>query len=154
MNRDEYYIALEENKACLQHHGIQGQKWGLRRYQNPDGTLTPAGRERYLNSQRTYYNIATREKRSLVRPTVGAMAISGVGTAALGGPVGLAVGLSGLATLSVNALLNRTDSNKMRKAENIMTQYREMYGDTPVDSITKSKAQYKREFASQSQLDE
>lgn len=31
----------------LAHHGIKGQKWGIRRYQNPDGTLTAAGRKRY-----------------------------------------------------------------------------------------------------------
>lgn len=31
----------------LNHHGIKGQKWGLRRYQNKDGTLTPAGKKRY-----------------------------------------------------------------------------------------------------------
>lgn len=30
----------------LEHHGILGQKWGVRRYQNPDGTLTAEGRER------------------------------------------------------------------------------------------------------------
>ena len=34
---------------CLQHHGIKGQKWGRRRYQNKDGTLTPAGKKRYDN---------------------------------------------------------------------------------------------------------
>lgn len=30
----------------LQHHGILGQKWGIRRYQNPDGSLTPEGQAR------------------------------------------------------------------------------------------------------------
>lgn len=34
----------------LYHHGIMGQKWGIRRFQNPDGTLTNAGRKRYTNS--------------------------------------------------------------------------------------------------------
>lgn len=32
----------------LAHHGILGQKWGVRRYQNEDGSLTPAGKSRYL----------------------------------------------------------------------------------------------------------
>ena len=31
----------------LAHHGIKGMKWGVRRYQNPDGSLTPEGRQRY-----------------------------------------------------------------------------------------------------------
>lgn len=31
----------------LCHHGIIGQKWGVRRFQNPDGTLTAEGKKRY-----------------------------------------------------------------------------------------------------------
>ena len=31
----------------LMHWGIKGMKWGVRRYQNKDGSLTPAGKKRY-----------------------------------------------------------------------------------------------------------
>lgn len=35
----------------LYHHGIKGMKWGIRRFQNKDGSLTSAGENRYLNSK-------------------------------------------------------------------------------------------------------
>lgn len=35
------------DSVYLAHHGIKGQKWGVRRYQNPDGTLTAEGARRY-----------------------------------------------------------------------------------------------------------
>ena len=38
----------------LYHHGIKGQRWGIRRYQNKDGTLTPAGKKRALKMQNEY----------------------------------------------------------------------------------------------------
>ena len=41
MTRDEYY-----NSLYLAHHGIKGQKWGQRRFQNEDGTYTELGAER------------------------------------------------------------------------------------------------------------
>lgn len=34
----------------LQHHGIEGQKWGVRRYQNADGSLTAAGKKHVSGS--------------------------------------------------------------------------------------------------------
>ena len=38
------------DSAQLYHWGIKGMKWGVRRYQNPDGSLTAAGRKRYSDS--------------------------------------------------------------------------------------------------------
>lgn len=45
----------------LYHHGIQGQKWGVRRYQNPDGTLTSEGRQRYLRDAEKRYGKYTKD---------------------------------------------------------------------------------------------
>ena len=42
----EYY-GIQYMDDIIQHHGIKGQKWGVRRFQNEDGSLTPAGRDRY-----------------------------------------------------------------------------------------------------------
>lgn len=38
---------MEKYELC--HWGIKGMKWGVRRYQNKDGSLTPAGRKRQKN---------------------------------------------------------------------------------------------------------
>lgn len=35
----------------LYHHGVKGMKWGVRRYQNKDGSLTPAGKKRYAKGE-------------------------------------------------------------------------------------------------------
>lgn len=43
--------------SYLAHYGIKGMKWGRRRYQNKDGSLTPAGRERYSEDSNEAYNL-------------------------------------------------------------------------------------------------
>ncbi len=60
----------------LQHHGILGQKWGIRRYQNPDGTLTLAGKARYAYLVRDA-KYTTRNRKKSVRE---AQKVSGVKT--------------------------------------------------------------------------
>ena len=48
---DDYIILIDENgQPYIAHHGIQGQKWGVRRFQNEDGSLTEAGKSRYSTS--------------------------------------------------------------------------------------------------------
>ena len=44
---NDYRAYVENDYNAIYHHGIKGQRWGIRRYQNEDGTLTPEGIKRY-----------------------------------------------------------------------------------------------------------
>ena len=49
------------NNLYLEHHGIKGQKWGVRRYQNPDGTYTDAGHRHYGFGYKKVYKTEIKE---------------------------------------------------------------------------------------------
>ena len=51
-------------EVYLSHHGILGMKWGIRRYQNPDGSLTAAGKLRYAPDGNGGYRKLSRSERS------------------------------------------------------------------------------------------
>lgn len=55
------YIILNDE---LYHHGVKGQKWGIRRYQNYDGSYTKAGLKRYYAAKEKYDKAEDRVKRA------------------------------------------------------------------------------------------
>lgn len=89
----------------LYHHGVKGQKWGVRKYQNPDGSLTPEGKKRYNKSyakkiddaierrqkvddsaDRALSAITSKSINNLMK-TIGGMYASSLGSAIIGNPL-------------------------------------------------------------------
>ncbi len=84
----------------LKHHGIKGQRWGIRRFQNEDGSLTPRGKKQQEKAERE-------EQRKINFPLISAYekgtkvfgAIAGAGV--LMGLTSTALDLKGLTSSSV-----------------------------------------------------
>ena len=62
----------------LMHHGIRGQKWGVRRFQNPDGSLTDAGKKRV----KAAYNKTAEEHAKYIAETEGRRTLTAYNNAA------------------------------------------------------------------------
>lgn len=66
------------NETVLIHHGIKGQRWGVRRFQNEDGSLTSIGKKRYRNDE-SAKGLTDAQKAILKKAAIG------VGIAAMAG---------------------------------------------------------------------
>lgn len=72
------YYAVERSPDYLEHYGILGMKWGIRRFQNPDGSLTEEGRKRYgdiltkdqMNNMIKGYNLRTGSDKKITKKTI------------------------------------------------------------------------------------
>jgi len=68
----------------LIHFGIPGQKWGQRRYQNPDGSLTPEGQARY-GTVENYQKVRAQRKAKIKKGLAIAGGVAAAGALAYGG---------------------------------------------------------------------
>ena len=72
------YYAVERSPDYLEHWGILGMRWGIRRFQNPDGSLTEEGRKRYgdiltkdqMNNMIKGYNLRTGSDKKITKKTI------------------------------------------------------------------------------------
>jgi hypothetical protein len=64
----DFLMDAVELDGVLMHHGIKGQKWGVRRFQNSNGSLTPAGVIRYLGTRRKEKTTAKLKKLGVENP--------------------------------------------------------------------------------------
>lgn len=51
------------NNEILYHHGVKGMKWGVRRYQNRDGTLTAVGKTRAMGNRKEARQLKKAQKK-------------------------------------------------------------------------------------------
>lgn len=121
----------------LYHHGIKGQRWGVRRYQNEDGTYTDEGKAWRLKQQGriSKYSHGTNNfrsaKRELLRRNSRNMAIASAGTIATAagigaisaGPIGVIPGAA--AGVFIATGLNAVNQFKAQKMIDEMQDYAE-----------------------------
>lgn len=117
----------------LYHHGIKGQRWGVRRYQNADGSLTDAGRKKYNStnkylSARDYANYRAKSDKK-VNKIRSALAVGGTSSMVaaavlmcMGNPIaGAAAGAGMLGAHAASTAIKVIHNKKVKDFKNSMS---------------------------------
>ena len=146
----ESYYAINTSQS-LYHHGVKGMRWGRRRYQNEDGSLTPAGREHYniqlANAHQSAYSRKALSNASMIASmaTYTTMknthlaALAGAKVAALTGNPLVGLGASAVTYLAAG-VINYTMARKGQQAAAALTRRK------VVNKISKSEGLNKQEI--------
>ena len=133
---DYVYYAIDPSDS-LSHHGIKGQKWGVRRFQNKDGTLTAEGYQHWgLNPDGSKFK-GKRNRKQYSDATVSASkkgtaigTAAGVAIGALAGPMGAStLGMVGsMAGMAVGTAVGAINTRRMqKKIKNLLDENGKVY---------------------------
>lgn len=141
----------------LTHHGVKGQRWGVRRYQNPDGTLTDAGRKRYRTAnielsandyQKYEKKVDTKAAGATVAISTADLVGSAVVGAVLAGAIGntpliLAAPAVAIAKTYVNGVvIDKIRNKKLSEIRNNMSEHQKVL----LKSIEQTQKDIKTEY--------
>lgn len=133
------------SNSYLAHYGTKGQKWGNRRYQNKDGSLTPEGKARY--SKQSGNRRFNKEHAKEMAKKIGRAAVNGAagGVAAGGVTLALAVAAPGALPSTAVFAFGKTVATRIATevgvtaANEIVNSFEVKNGKRKADSMLKSR---------------